>query len=463
MNLLTADIGSTYTKLTAIDTTKNKIIATSTAFTTIETDVMDGFSSAFDQIKQKAGDFRYDELFCCSSAAGGLKMVALGLVPELTSKAAKLAASSAGAKVVKTYAFEISPSEQQEIYDINPDLVLLCGGTDGGNKEVILANARRLSSIQRSFTIIIAGNKCASFEIEHIFNESGKSFVITENVMPDFNKLNIEPARQKIQELFISRIIEAKGLYRIQKICKTDIIPTPLAVLNACELLAKGTKTTPGIGDLMAVDLGGATTDVYSIAEGKPSIENVTVKGLPEPFNKRTVEGDLGMRYSLSSLVEGVDILSFTKETGIESSIVNKWISACLDHPELLAKSGSEEQKIEEFLARKAIKTAVERHVGIFQPVYTPFGQVFALTGKDLSKVPFVIGIGGTIINANRPQNILEAVKPAAEDIVFAKPKDPKLMIDKKYIFASMGLISSIYPDLALSLMKQELSICNFA
>ena len=99
--------------------------------------------------------------------------------------------------------------------------------------------------------------------------------------MPEFNKLNIEPARLKIKELFISRIIEAKGLSRIQKMCKTDIIPTPLAVLNGCELLSKGTKSIDGIGDLLAVDIGGATTDIYSIADGKPTIENVIIKGCP--------------------------------------------------------------------------------------------------------------------------------------------------------------------------------------
>lgn len=461
MILLTADIGSTYTKLTAIDSLKKKIIATSAAFTTIETDVMEGFSSAYEELKEKTGGFTYDELLCCSSAAGGLSMVALGLVPELTAKAAKLAAASAGAKVVKTYAFEISQFEQSEIFEINPDLVLLCGGTDGGNKEVILANAHRLSQIQRPFTIIAAGNKSASFELEKIFVESGKPFVITENVMPEFNKLNIEPARQKIKELFINRIIEAKGLHNIQKMCQTDIIPTPLSVLNACELLSKGTKTTPGIGDLMAVDLGGATTDVYSISEGKPTLENVTVKGLPEPVSKRTVEGDLGMRYSLSPLTGTLDMDTFSNDLGIDQSIINGWIEGCIQNPEWLPQTGSPEQKIEESLAREAVKIAVKRHTGTYQPVYTPFGQVFALTGKDLSAVPFVIGIGGSIINAQRPQYILEGAKADIGDFVYAKPKNPNYLIDKKYIFASMGLVSLVDPDLALTLLKQELSGCN--
>ncbi len=457
MNILTADIGSTYTKLTAIDTVAKKILATSAAFTTIETDVVEGFMAAYSKLEQQIGKFNYDELLCCSSAAGGLKMVALGLVPELTAKAAKLAAASAGAKVVKTYSFEISEAEQTEIFKINPDLVLLSGGTDGGNKEVILANARRLCQIDRPFTIIAAGNKSASFELKEIFEASGKSFEITENVMPEFNKLNIAPAKQKIKELFISRIIEAKGLNRIQQMCKTDIIPTPLAVLNACELLSKGTKSADGIGDLLAVDIGGATTDVYSISDGKPTLENVIIKGLPEPVSKRTVEGDLGMRYSLSSLADELDLDVLSEEIGVQSSEISDWVKACCNNPDTLANPNSVEQKVEEALARSAVKIAVERHAGIYQPAYTPFGQVFSLNGKDLSAVPFIIGIGGAIINAENPQNILEGAKLQAGDFVYAKPKNPDYLIDKKYIFASMGLLSAVYPELALEIMKKEI------
>ena len=261
MNILTVDVGSTYTKLTAIDGEKRQILGTSQAFTTIETDVMQGFHEALGRLTEDREDnpcagFKYDELLVCSSAAGGLKMVALGLVPDLTAKAARTAASNAGAKVVKTYAYEISGSEKQEIHDINPDLVLLCGGTDGGNKEVIIANARHLVSIDRPFTTIVAGNKSANDDIKAIFSEAGKDVVIAENVMPQFNKLNIEPARDAIRQLFISRIIEAKGLNTLQSMTPYKIIPTPLAVLHACELLSKGTKTQQGRGDLLAVDIG---------------------------------------------------------------------------------------------------------------------------------------------------------------------------------------------------------------
>ena len=456
MNLLTADIGSTYTKLTAINTVQEKIIATAIAFTTIETDVLEGFNNAYSKIKNTAPSFNYDKLYCCSSAAGGLKMVAIGLVPELTSKAARLAASSAGAKVVKSYAFELSPDEQREIQNINADLILLSGGTDGGNKEVIIQNAKRLTEIEGNFRVIVAGNKSATSEITQIFKASNKQFVITENVMPSFNKLNIEPAREKIKELFINHIIEAKGLNKLQEMAENDIIPTPLSVLMACELLSNGTSDVEGMGDLVAIDIGGATTDMYSIAEGKPTVANTIIKGLPEPRSKRSVEGDLGMRYSLSSLRDEINLESLSKSAQVDMGIIDCWINRCIDRPESIAKSGSAEQVIEEYLAHSAAKIAIERHVGKYDLVYTPLGETFALTGKDLANIETVIGIGGVIVNAMNPIEILKSVEKSPEDINYAKPIRPDYLIDKRYIFSSMGLLSKDYPSLAVKLLKEN-------
>ncbi len=457
MKYLTADFGSTYTKLTAIDAAKAQILATSTAFTTIETDVMEGYNNALQLLEEQIGKFDYNQLLCCSSAAGGLKMVALGLVPELTAKAAKMAASSAGAKVVKTYSFEISKTEQDEIFTIDPDLILLCGGTDGGNKEVIISNAKKLCQIDRNFSTIVAGNKSAASEVEAVYIESGKDFVITENVMPEFNKLNIEPAKQKIKELFISKIIDAKGLHKVQQMANSEIIPTPLAVLNGCELLSKGTATTKGIGDLMAIDIGGATTDVYSISAGTPTFDNAMIKGLPEPYNKRTVEGDLGMRYSLGSLADEIDIDALSNEIKVDRDVIDKWIETCKAFPNTLAKENSAHQTIEEGLAKYALKMAVERHTGKVETTFTPFGQMYIVSGKDLTEVELVVGIGGVLVNAENPNNILEGSKADKQNLMSLKPKSPKYLLDKKYIFASMGLLCSLDAELALAIMKKEI------
>lgn len=456
MNILTVDFGSTYTKLTAINTTDATILGTANTFTTIDTDIMDGFNAAMRILESGIGTFTYDRLLCCSSAGGGLKMIALGLVPELTAKAARLAASSAGAKVMRTYSFEISRMEQEEIYDINPDIILLCGGTDGGNKEVIIANACRLCEIDRNFTVIVAGNKSASHQIREVFEAQGVDYVITKNVMPAFNKLDIEPARKSIREVFIKKIIDAKGLSEVQKIASADVIPTPLAVMAGCELLSKGTSKTSGIGDFMAIDLGGATTDVYSLSDGKPSMGNVLVKGLPEPFSKRTVEGDLGMRYSLASLIEETDVDIMVNDLKVGRSDIMAWVEKCVTHPDTIAAS-PDECSMDSIFAQRAVELAVERHCGYMESSYTPLGEIFTLTGKDLSEVTYVIGIGGAIINSYHPPDILKGAIYNPLKPYILKPRRPELLFDRKYIFASMGLLSSIDPELALYFMKKEI------
>lgn len=457
MHYLTVDFGSTYTKLTLIDVANAKIVATASAFTTITTDVLDGFNNAWQKILAQHPDAHYDRLLSCSSAAGGLKMVALGLVPSLTSKAAKMAASSAGAKVVKTYAYEISHAEQEEIYEINPDLVLLCGGTDGGNKEVILANARRLAEIDRPFAIIAAGNKSASYDLEEIFAQCDKKCVVTENVMPEFGQLNILPARQCIMDLFISRIIDAKGLGEVQKRAELEIIPTPFAVLKACELLSKGLdEEHPGWGDLMAVDLGGATTDIYSMTDGAPSMDNVLIKGIPEPYSKRTVEGDLGMRYSLKALEDETDVKALARAYGVTPEAIVDWVERCAASPDTVAEPGSQEQVIEEALAYSAVDIAVERHAGVISKVYTPIGEMFTLVGKDLTQVPRLIGIGGALINSSDPARILSGSRFNPQRYEYAKPKEPHFYLDKRYIIASMGLLSQVAPEVALTILQRE-------
>ena len=459
MRYLAVDLGSTYTKLAAIDSTSASIVATAAAFTTIEHDVMDGFREAYERLQVLAGGFEYDKLLCCSSAAGGLAMVAVGLVPSLTAKAARMAAESAGAKVIRTYSYELSEAEKNEICSINPDIVLLSGGTDGGNKETLVNNARMLCGIDRPFAVIAAGNKSAMGEVESVLRGSGKQYLITENVMPTFGLLNIAPARACVRDIFIRRIIEAKGLSRIQEMSEYEIVPTPLAVLRACELLCRGTGDNPGIGEFMAVDLGGATTDVYSMAEGEPGLDNVMVKGLPEPFAKRTVEGDLGMRYSLPFLLEAAGAERIASEAGVGVEDVENWVEKCVISPDTVAPEDTGERLIDETLARFAIALAVERHCGVLERNYTPMGECFVLKGKDLTGIRKVIGVGGILVNSRNPGTMLAGAVSTHETRAAgrAMPASPEFYLDKKYIFSAMGLLGQLEPDLALTLMMQQL------
>ena len=175
-------------------------------------------------------------------------MVTIGLIPELSAEAARRAALGAGAKVIKVYSFRLSNKELKELETLSPDILLLAGGTDGGNREVILDNARMLSQSQVQCPILIAGNKAAADEVDSILSSSGKNTLITDNVMPEVNVLNVEPAREMIRKVFIDRIIEAKGLKKAEDFVEGILMPTPTAVLQGRSITVPGDGFGKGVG-----------------------------------------------------------------------------------------------------------------------------------------------------------------------------------------------------------------------
>ena len=430
--ILLCDVGSTYTKLTVVD--DNDIIASARAFTTVKTNIIEGYKQALYDIKHICDTDKFNIKLAASSAAGGLKMVSSGLVPDLTAKASRLAAASAGAKVIKTYSYELTKFDCEEIEHIAPDIILLSGGIDGGNKDVLLKNAESIANIQSNFCVIIAGNRSAAYEAHEILGK--KQAVICENVMPSFGKLNIEPAKNAIRDLFIKNIISAKGLNELQAEMSDEIIPTPLAVFDAAKLLSER------LGPLMVCDLGGATTDVYSMADGI-SDKKAYIQGLIEPYAKRTVEGDIGMRYSLRAMLDLAEFPDYVKE----------WANICESDPSVIARE-EHEKKAEEIIAYEAIRLSSARHVGFIEKAYTPIGETLIQTGKDLSSVKYIIGTGGAIINS---PDILKAAKYSPSDLNLLKPQNPIFLIDKKYCMAAMGLLAQKDPDLAYNIMEKNL------
>lgn len=461
---LTIDFGSTYTKLTAIDIENEEVIATAKAITTVETDIMQGFQEAYQSInkdlKAKFGeeDIEFTKKTACSSAAGGLKIFAIGLVPELTADAAKKAALGAGARVMKTYAYELNIHEIEEIKRSNADIILLAGGTDGGNKECITHNARLIAEHGVNVPVIVAGNKSAVDEIEVLFKEKNIFYKITENVMPQLNKLNVEPAREAIRQVFMEKIVEAKGMKSAEEFTTGILMPTPAAVLKAAEILSKGTDTEDGIGDLIIVDIGGATTDIHSIAKGDPTKPGVIVKGLEEPLSKRTVEGDLGMRYSSLALLEASGTKKIRNYLKEEYKTVDIKALCEKRHDNIkMVPQTDEDKSFDETMAMVATEIAMERHCGTLECLYTPMGAMFQQQGKDLLETPCVIGTGGVIVHSSNPSGILKAGNFNPENPIHLKPVKPKFLIDKTYILSAMGLLAQDYPDLAVRIMKKYL------
>ncbi|QVK17278.1 glutamate mutase L [Mycoplasmatota bacterium] len=451
---LLIDFGSTYTKLTLVDIEKEEIIATSKSITTVETNIMEGFDKAFHLLKQKYDEnkIKIIKKLACSSAAGGLKMVTIGLVPELTVEAGKRAALGAGARVLKTYSYEITNDEVNEIKNMKVDIILLSGGTDGGNKKIIIENAKKIAVNLKHIPIIVAGNKCALDEVRTIFDEHNIHYITTENVMPKLNEINVIPVREKIREVFMKNIIKSKGMDGAEAFIDGILTPTPAAVLKASEILSKGTNRLSGIGDLIVVDIGGATTDVHSLAEGYPSKSGINLKGLQEPFAKRTVEGDLGMRYSALALLEAGGEKMIKEFTSTEDIL--KKCRYRHDNIEFVPQN-KEDIDFDEALAKVATKLALNRHVGYIEIAYTPLGEVFNQYGKDLLEVNYIIGTGGVIVHSHHPLEILELGMFSKQEPTLLKPKNPVIKVDESYILSAMGLLAYDLPDCAFRIMKK--------
>ena len=280
---------------------------------------------------------------------------------------------------------------------------------------------------------------------------------VCENVMPKFGVLNIEPTQKRIREIFLSRIIQAKGLSRAAQLISGILMPTPSAVLKAMELLAQGTDDEPGIGDLVAVDVGGATTDVYSISDGMPTALSTVYKGLPEPYAKRTVEGDIGMRYSVRGIVEAVGLKRLSEESGLPPEAVSEMVETLATHTDMVPEPGTDWERLDYALASAAIETAVGRHAGSMEETYTLMGLTYVQSGKDLRPVRQVIVTGGCLIHTPRTKDIAAHALYSPLAPMSLRPMKADIRVDRRYILAAMGLLSEYEPKIALRIMKKEL------
>jgi uncharacterized protein (TIGR01319 family) len=451
---LLIDFGSTYTKLRAVDLDRPGIIGSGQGPSTVATDVCVGMRAALADLERHCGGLpRFKYRLASSSAAGGLRMVTIGLVRELTAEAARQAALGAGAKLVGTFAYRLTAADVAAIAALAPDVILLAGGTDGGNEEVVLHNAAALAASAVGCPVVYAGNRAAADEARRVL--AGKTLVCTENVMPEFNVLNIEPARAAIRQVFIERIVHAKGIDRAAAEFDSVLMPTPAAVLEGARLLADGLPGTRGLGAVLVVDPGGATTDVHSIAAGEPA-PGVIPQGLPEPRVKRTVEGDLGMRHNAATIVEAAGLAAIAAEAGLGVERASALLAQVCADVECLPRT-AEEIAFDQALARAAVRIAVRRHCGTVQTVYTATGPVTVQHGKDLSRVDVVIGTGGALVGSRDPGAVLRTALADASEPFALKPRAPRLMLDREYLLYACGLLQSVAPEPALQLALANL------
>ena len=470
--VLAIDFGSTYTKVVAVDLSSAEIIGRSQAASTVNTDVREGLIQALVALDSKHSLFAHrptdltvlgDKLvLASSSAAGGLRMAVIGLVPGLTVEAANTAALGAGAKVVGSWSFKLAPKVLGEIKAQRPDMILLTGGTDGGDSATILHNARLLACSALSVPIVMAGNQAVVGEVRAILTSGGKEVRCAANVMPRTGQLAVDSAREAIRKLFMEHITRAKGLDGISGLVPV-VLPTPMAVLQGALLGAQGTDAEDGWGDLVVVDVGGATTDVHSIGYGQATGPQIVEQGLPEAFAKRTVEADLGIRFNAGTLRDRVGLEEFEKgfRDGFPGFKVSR--EELTDYIEQISQETSRVPReawhsaVDAQLARVAVDLAVERHVGKRERIVTHQGETWVYYGKDLTETRTLIGTGGVFIyNAHVP-HILSPGAGGNRRYDVLRPRSPNLFVDSCYLLYAVGLLSKNEPDMAMRLFKNNM------
>lgn len=451
IDVLVYEIGSTTTLVNAfngIDSDKPRFLGQGQAPTSVlEGDVRIGLKAAIDDLAKNLGEYsvEYGVAFATSSAAGGLRMTVHGLVYDMTVKAAKAAALGAGAIIKHATAGIMSDYDIEDVRAINPNLILLAGGTDYGERETAIENAKKIVASGIKAPVIYGGNIQNHHIIKAIFEGSGIPLYITENVYPKLDLLNIEPARKIIHKVFEEHIVKAAGMEHVRDMVKGNIIPTPGAVMEAAQLLYNA------IGDLAVIDIGGATTDVHSVTQGSDEI--ASIQTTPEPFAKRTVEGDLGMFVNAHNVIDLIGRDKLQKELGLDMDSVMR------DYKPI--PETEEQFKLTHRLALEAGKVSVERHAGALRYIYTPRGRQTIAEGKDLTKLKYLVATGGALTRLPEREQILKKIADSNENgmMLFPKPNVLKLLYDNDYIMASLGVLSKQYPETALSLMKQSLGI----
>ncbi len=450
IDVLVAEIGSTTTNVNAfagIHTENPEFLGQGQALTTVlEGDVNIGLHNAIEDLKKTldADIIVYEEMFATSSAAGGLKMTVHGLVYDMTVKAAKEAALGAGANIHLVTAGKLKQSDLKKIRNVHPNIILLSGGVDYGERDTALYNAELLADADLHVPVLYAGNIENHEDIQALFEKKHQQefLHVVENVYPKIDVLNVEPARTVIQNVFEKHIVHAPGMTRVRELVNGPIIPTPGAVMDASKLLRDA------IGDLVTLDVGGATTDVHSVTEGSEEVNRILLS--PEPLAKRTVEGDLGVFVNMSNIVARVGEKRLIEELDIDEKLIN-------NHQPI--PGSKEEIKFVERLALEVVVTSVHRHVGRYRSIYGNNGKKTVAEGKDLTSLKWIIGTGGALTRLPDGTSIIKQIALSNKGDKLLPSAEAQILIDTDYTMASLGVLSRRYKSAALKMLKESLCV----
>ena len=515
--VLVVDFGSTFSKIGTFDTATEEFTMqyVPTIVKDLRISLADGLG--VQEECERRGDWealaremaQFDIKLPCSSAKGGLKMVTVSMVKEESGFAADLAALTAGAKLLNSYEGKLTEEQALFIYEQDqPEIILQAGGVDfGGDTETQLHNARLLAKFSTAadyahygVPAIYAGNQDIRDEIERIYEAEGVDIRLTPNVMPEVNTFRIEVVNEAIRELFQTIIIRGKGFDVVEEYMSAPFIPTPRAAFRGINLLAKGYGDEPGRGNMMALDIGGATTDFYSNVGDNPlyeysgddplrKVKRTILKTPNTPLAHRRVEGKYGLAYDAENIKELERFQSGAMKRDLEAFLLgeypafrpgddefggfvqrtncrldfglDRYLSWLTANPHALP-SIDEENAVRSFLAKEIIAATTGRNLGYVKETDTYFLQY----GVNFFNQPCTtLLIGGTIYHKckagdgfGRDLRLISAGTQYNESESWLLRPQGQVLLDAAYMVSIVGgLYGRIDPERALRMLKRNL------
>jgi uncharacterized protein (TIGR01319 family) len=450
-----ADFGSTFTKVAAVEAGTGRLIARADHPTTVQNDVMIGYRSALEAIAPALGDTNVATL-ACSSAGGGLKVAVVGLERDITTEAARRVALNSGGRIVATVSGEINADSTSELRSSRADVALIVGGTDGGNRDALLERACAVVATLPHAAAVVAGNAGSSLEAATILEQAGISTKVVANVLPRIGELVAGPARDAIRDAFITHVIGGKKLSSDPAFLDMVLMPTPDAVLQAVELLAGALTEAGSNRPVIVVDVGGATTDVYSVTPGSPESADRGFVPVPTLPARRTVEADVGVRWSAPGIVDAAAALGILSDEDT-IRLGRAADGRCIDVSMLPVSE--EELALDAELAALAVTVAILRHAGTQEMLLERGGMELHREGPDL-RGPALLVLTGGVFRFQGPE-MVEKLTMATFDSFDRRhhllPSDLDIVTDSEYLLATCGLLTSRDGNAALGLLRSAL------
>ena len=474
--ILATDCGSTTTKAILIQKLGDEYRQTyrGEAPTTVEApfeDVTRGVLNAIQEVEELSGrtildgeriitpaqaenaETGVDIYISTSSAGGGLQLMVAGVVQSMSAESAQRCALGAGAIVMDVLASNDGrPSYEkiERIRHLRPDMILLAGGTDGGTVSHVVEIAEYISAAEPrprlgmgyQLPIIYAGNTDVQGQIQAILGDKA-ALSITDNIRPVLERENLMPARHAIHDLFLEHVMaQAPGYKKLIDWAGAPIIPTPAAVGMIIETLARRADL-----NVIGVDIGGATTDVFSVFQ--------------EVFN-RTVSANLGMSYSVSNVVAeaGLDNIRRWLPFALDEQSLRNQIKNKMIRPTTIPQTVTDLQ-IEQALAREALRLALEQHKqlavglkGVQQERSVSDAFLQTASGQsliDMSALDVIIGSGGILSHAPRRAQAMLMLIDAYEPLGITQ-----LAVDSIFMMPHLGVLSTIHEQAATEVFVQD-------